>query len=235
MARLACRAATQIMVASERWQAMLRRLGATAPVSWVPVPSNIPVVENAAAAARWKKAWTGTSELLVGHFANYSAYSVERLTKVMPAVLEENGLSFVLLGANSSELRRRVLDKNRHLAARVHASGPLPPGDLSSAIAACDLMVQPYVDGVSTRRGSTTALLAHGRAIVTTTGVATESLWNSSGAVSLAPAGGSAEMRTGIDKMLSSSELRSSYGSRARELYDMRFALHHTIAALMAS
>jgi len=235
MARLVCHSARRIMVASARWQEMLIKLGATAPISWVPVPSNIPVVENAVATARWRQRFTKASGLLVGHFANYSDYSVKRLSQIMPALLGEHSqLSLLLLGTNSGELQRRLLNTNRHLAGRVHATGSLAPQDLACALAACDLMVQPYPDGVSTRRCSTTALLAHGRAIVTTNGIATEHLWNDSGAVAMAPVDNPDLLRDATRQMLSSYELRDSYACGARELYDKRFALRHTIAALMA-
>jgi glycosyltransferase involved in cell wall biosynthesis len=236
MARLVSHSATRIMVASARWQVLLIRLGATAPISWVPVPSNIPVVKDAAATAKWRRRCTEETGLLIGHFANYSDYSVERLSQVMPGLLaERRQLSLLLLGAKSGELRQRLLDTNPQLAGLVHASGPLPPQDLSAAIAACDLMVQPYPDGVSTRRGSTAALLAHGRAIVTTNGIATERLWNVSGAVATAPADDPNGLRDTISQMLSSYEVRHGLAWSALDLYDKRFALRHTIAALMAS
>jgi glycosyltransferase involved in cell wall biosynthesis len=236
MARLVSHSATRIMVASARWQPMLIKLGATAPISWVPVPSNIPVVEDAAATAKWRRRCTEEGGLLMGHFANYSDYSVERLSQVIPALLADRGrLSLLLLGSKSSELERGLLNTNRHLAGRVHASGPLPPQVLSPAIAACDLMVQPYPDGVSTRRGSMAALLAHGRAIVTTNGLATEQLWNGSGAVATAWADDPNGLRDVVSQMLSSDEVRHGYACSALELYDKRFALRHTIAALMAS
>lgn len=234
MARLVCHSARRIMVASARWQAMLTRLGATAPISWVPVPSNIPVVENAAATARWRQRFTEAGGLLVGHFANYSDYSVERLSQTMPALLGEHGrLSLLLLGANSGELRRRLLNTSCYLAGRVHATGSLAPQDLSWALAACDLMVQPYPDGVSARRCSTTALLAHGRAIVTTNGIATEHLWSDSGAVAMAPADNPDRLRDEINQMISNDETRGRHKRAAQTLYHERFALRHTLATLM--
>jgi len=223
------------MVASARWQAMLTRLGATAPISWVPVPSNIPVIENEAATAKWRLRWTKASGLLVGHFANYSDYSAERLSQIMPELLgKHDQLSLLLLGANSGELRRRLLNTNRHLAGRVHATGSLVPQDLSWVLAACDLMVQPYPDGVSTRRGSTTALLAHGRAIVTTNGIATEPLWSEGSAVAMAPVDNPDRLRDVIGQLIASNKLRHDYARGAFELYDRSFALRHTIAALTA-
>jgi glycosyltransferase involved in cell wall biosynthesis len=236
MARLVCRSATRIMVAAARWQVMLSGLGVTAPISWVPVPSNIAVLEDNAATARWREQCANASGLLLGHFSNFSHYSVERLSQIMPALLEQQShLSLLLLGDNSNELRRRLLVADRQLASRVHASGSIPPQELSSALAACDIMVQPYPDGVSTRRGSMTALLAHRRAIVTTDGIATESLWSDSGAVAAAPADNPGRLREVICQMMSSEEMRRRHACAAQILYQDRFALRHTIAALMAS
>ena len=42
------------------------------------------------------------------------------------------------------------------------------PGRVSAHLAAADLMVMPYRDGVSLRRGTLMAVLAHGRPLVTT-------------------------------------------------------------------
>ncbi len=235
MARLVSRSATRIMVASAQWEAILRGLGATAPISWVPVPSTIPVVEDAAATERLRREYLGDGGLLLGHFANYSNYSLERLTQIMPAVLASHRcLSFLLLGANSHELRRRLVNVHPQLAGRVHATGRLEPRDISCGLAACDLMVQPYPDGVSTRRSSMMALLVHRRAVVTTSGVATEPLWRESGAVAIAPADDPDAMRDLIEQAICSHGARCGYECAAFELYQKRFALRHTIAALMA-
>jgi glycosyltransferase involved in cell wall biosynthesis len=235
MAWLVCRSATRIMVASARWQEMLSQLGATAPISWIPVPSNIAVVENAAATASWRGRFTKASGLLMGHFANYSDYSVERLSQIISVLLgEHRELSLLLLGANSQEFRRRLLSENLHMASRVHATGALAAQELSWALAACDLMVQPYPDGVSTRRTSTSALLAHGRAIVTTNGIATEPLWHESGAVAMAPADTPGRLRDVINQMILNDAMRRRHQRAAQMLYDDRFALRHTLAALAA-
>ncbi len=53
---------------------------------------------------------------------------------------------------------------------RVVSAGLLADRDASLHLQACDVMIQPYVDGASARRTTLMAALAHGRAIVTTIG-----------------------------------------------------------------
>jgi glycosyltransferase involved in cell wall biosynthesis len=50
----------------------------------------------------------------------------------------------------------------------IHATGFLDDAGVSAAFAACDCVALPYRDGVSFRRGTLMAALAHGCAIVTT-------------------------------------------------------------------
>lgn len=54
------------------------------------------------------------------------------------------------------------------LTERVHWSGFLSERKVSAYLQAADLMVMPYKDGVSLRRGTLMAALAHGRPIITT-------------------------------------------------------------------
>lgn len=55
---------------------------------------------------------------------------------------------------------------------RVTWTGSLPDAEVSAALAACDVLVLPYLDGASTRRGTLMAGLAQGRPLVTTMPVA---------------------------------------------------------------
>jgi glycosyltransferase involved in cell wall biosynthesis len=236
MAWLVCRSAALIMVASERWAAMLSRYGATAPILWVPVPSNIPVIVDPIARERWRRSYSVANGPLIGHFANYCDYSVRRLSQVVPALLDQHrGLSVLLLGANSVELRSRLLSSNRHLADRVHSTGAVTAAEISAGLDACDLMVQPYPDGVSTRRSSTSALLAHGCAMVTTAGISTEQLWRDTGAVITVPVDAPDRLRAELSRMITNDEMRSEQGRAAKALYQDRFAVHHTIAALTSN
>jgi glycosyltransferase involved in cell wall biosynthesis len=61
-----------------------------------------------------------------------------------------------------------TLAKELGISDRIIRTGYLPPRDTSEAFLACDLMVMPYVDGVSFRRGTFMACLAHGMPTITT-------------------------------------------------------------------
>jgi glycosyltransferase involved in cell wall biosynthesis len=54
------------------------------------------------------------------------------------------------------------------LEARIQWTGSLPDAEVAAALNACDVLLMPYVDGASLRRGTLMAGLANGCAIVTT-------------------------------------------------------------------
>jgi glycosyltransferase involved in cell wall biosynthesis len=60
------------------------------------------------------------------------------------------------------------LIRDLRLQGRVHWSGFLEEEALSAHMMACDIMTMPYRDGVSLRRGTLMAILAHGRPLITT-------------------------------------------------------------------
>jgi glycosyltransferase involved in cell wall biosynthesis len=103
------------------------------------------------------------------------------------------------------------------------------------AIASCDVMAQPYPDGVTSRRTSMMAALEHARAIVTTQGLATEPLWQQSGAVALVPAADSSAFASAVGELIGDHTRRRRYETAAKALYASRFELCHTIEALRAS
>ena len=97
--------------------------------------------------------------------------------------------SFVLMGRESDAFRLELIARHPELAARVHATGALPPETLSVVLQACDVVAQPYADGASSRRGTLMAALAHGVPVVTTEGRLSEPVWRESRAVRLVPPG----------------------------------------------
>src|SRR5262249_20635493 len=131
------------------------------------------------------------------------------------------------------ERRERLLAAAPDLHERVRASGLLAPDALSLHLSACDLMLQPYGDGVSTRRTSMMAALAHRRPAVTTSGLLTEALWKQRRAVALAPVGEPAALGPMVVRLMDDVGERARLGRAAAQLYAERFDLEHTLAVLI--
>jgi glycosyltransferase involved in cell wall biosynthesis len=102
---------------------------------------------------------------------------------------------------------------------------------LAAVLAACDVVIQPYTDGVTTRRGSVMASLALGIPIVTTTGDATEPIWAQSNAVVLAEHDADA-LAVATDALLEDVGRRRALSERGRNLYDGSFSLACTLQTL---
>jgi glycosyltransferase involved in cell wall biosynthesis len=125
----------------------------------------------------------------------------------------------------------RFLAEHPDLNGRLHATGDLPAPDVATHLLACDLLVQPYPDGVSSRRGSFMAGMALGVPAVTTRGVATESLWNDRLAA-LSPAGDTDALVRAAEILLDDHDLRQQLGEQARVAYQMHFSIDHTLRLL---
>lgn len=229
------RAARRCFVGAAAWESMLRPLApAGAAISWLPVPSNLPLVDDPAGVRAIRNALMVADGVMLGHFGTAREGGiVEQLAAVVPPLLRERpNVTFLLVGRESPDLRARLLAAAPDLEARVRATGTLAPADTSRHLSACDLMLQPYDDGVSTRRGSMMAALAHGRAVVTTSGVFTEPLWSQAGAVALVDTGDVAAMRTALARLVDAAGERARLGAAAGALYAQRFDVAITIDAL---
>jgi glycosyltransferase involved in cell wall biosynthesis len=237
MARLVVRSAVQIFVATPVWEARLRSYVALdQPITWLPVPSNIAVFGNSAQIAATRRRYVSACGPIIGHFSSHPPAIAAMLRSVVPRILAASSASTMLLiGAHSDTFRDSLISEYPELAARVVATGALPAGELSMAISSCDVMAQPYPDGVTSRRGSMMAALEHARAIVTTQGLLTEPLWAQRGAVALVPVGDSADFASTVCELIADEDRWRRYGFAAKDLYTSRFELRHTVEALRAS
>src|SRR4029078_4919797 len=128
----------------------------------------------------------------------------------------------VLIGHDGEPLRREILETRPEFGARVTATGDLDHAALASHFQACDVMLQPYPDGVSARRTSTLALLASGCSVVTNSGIRTEAFWTSD-AVVLFPAPDAARIGQAAVDLLEDSTRRDQIRQNGRQLYDRLF------------
>lgn len=234
MARMVGGAAARAFVSTPAWEPRLRPwLRADARIVWTPVPSNIPVCETREQIAAARQRYAPREGLAIGHFGTCGGEIGRTLDRVVPFLLSgRRDLSIVMIGGDGAHWRAAFAGKYPEFAPRTIATGQLAAEEISCAISACDLMLQPYPDGATTRRGSLMAALAHSRAIVTTAGALTEPLWAESGAVEIAPAGEFTALGAAASALLDDEPRRARLGREALALYRDRFALRHTIAAL---
>jgi len=233
MAKLLVEASRTVYVSTETWR---RYLPASRSAVVLPIPSTIPRCGDPAAAARARSELAGSSAELVGHFGTYGEHVSRELEPIVPIVLTARpAASFVCIGRRGGAFASMLRARHPNLAARIHHTGPLSAADASLAIRACDVMVQPYPDGVTTRRTSVMAPLANGVATVSTAGNLTERVWNDTKAVALAPAGESSAIAANIGQLLDEPAARVALSVAGRRAYDAYFSIERSVDTLLAS
>jgi len=235
MAWLVGGAAERAFVSIPGWRAGVGRVTLDGtPVTWLPVPAAITVVDDPPAAddiaARY-----GQGHPLVGHFGTYGDLIAPLVESAIVSLLGRTDCHVLLMGHGSTDARARLVLRHSESGARVHAAGTLPADDVSRHIRACAVMLQPYPDGISSRRTSAMTALAHGVPVVTTEGPLTESMWRTADAVALAPVGDADALALMVAALIADPIGRADLAGRGRALYDGQFDLRHTIAALRCS
>jgi glycosyltransferase involved in cell wall biosynthesis len=148
----------------------------------IPIGSNIHarILSPADRQARRAMRGYGNDDLVIGYFGflNRSKGGLDLVETVARLLPELPTVRLLMIGervgasdlSNYAYLQEVEAAIHRHgLAERVTWTGHQPGAEVSADLAACDLLLMPYLDGASLRRGTLMAGLAHGCAIVTTT------------------------------------------------------------------
>jgi glycosyltransferase involved in cell wall biosynthesis len=227
-------AAARVWVSTAAWKPLLLPylIRRKIPLGWLPVPSNIPVHAETARVQRIRRLRGSNGRVLLGHFGTYGPAIAAMLLKTIAGLFDLSDSHLLLLmGKGSREFHALLSPLWR---ARIHATGLLDAPDLSCHIQACDVMLQPYPDGISTRRGSAMAALAHGRALVTTDGPLTESFWSVSGAIAMTPLHNSCALAEKVIALMHDEPERKRLQQAALALYADRFEISHTIKEVIS-
>lgn len=231
MAQLVANRAQRVFVSVPGWR---RQLGRHADRSEVlPIPSNLPEdiarLDIASVRAR-----VGPAPL-VGHFGTYGRFVTELLEPAMVILLRRvPDARFLLLGRGGPKFAEALALSFPDVASRIAAPGALEAASVSTHLAACDVLMQPYPDGISGRRTTAMAGLALGRPIVTTRGHLTEQEWRTSDAVVLLPVGRAAELAEAAIRLLSRQSEREALGDRGRVWYRDNFSMSRTLRLLLS-
>ncbi len=236
MARTLLKASTYVDVTTPAWETTLRACapGDRRAFGWRPVPSNVPVGSEPAATAAIRSRIAPAGELVVGTFSAFAGVTGSLFAGLLPRVfLDQPGRVGLLIGQGGDRFAARLIARHPGLAGRLTATGVLTPEEISTHLRACDLMVQPYDDGITTRRGSAMASLSHGLPMVTNFGHLAEPFWSDSGAVALAATPDA--IPEAVNRLLADPSQRARIAAAARALYDRRFAVERTVEALLST
>jgi glycosyltransferase involved in cell wall biosynthesis len=231
MARLVVDRADRVFVSVLSWNTRLRAISPSCiETTWLPVPSNVPVVVPEAARSEARSRIAGRSDArLIGHIGN-NRHTAGLVTDVMRSVLERDPRRFAVLIGRGGEAIARDLLRNPALAGRVAATGEMTPPELAAHLAACDVLLQPYGDGASGRRTSLMAGLALGVPIVTNVGAQTEPIWVESDAVSIARTNDA--LAPAVERVLDETGLSKRLGERGAALYREKFSIDRVVETL---
>ena len=236
MARAVAGVADRVLVSIPSWGQLLSQVCPRArPAEWLPVPCNVATAADPGlvATARFRYAPDPTAPL-VGHFGTFGRMIADLLEPAVVGLLwTDPRVRVLLIGRGSERYQVHIGGAHPDLAGRVTGTGELPSVEVAAHLRACDLLLQPYSDGVSSRRGSVMAGLANQVPVVTNLGALSESLWAASSGVVVVPGPDPAALSAAAVEVLARSpENRLALGARGAALYFSAFTLEQTIARL---
>jgi glycosyltransferase involved in cell wall biosynthesis len=227
-------AAARVWVSIPTWERVLKpyALGRPIPFAWLPIPSSLGMPDPSAVA----NVRSADVRPVVGHLGTYGTLITPLLSAVLVELLNhKNTPRVLLLGTGSKEFAQTFLADHPGWRGSIRASGTLSDRDLAAHVAACDVMIQPYPDGISSRRTTAMAALALGVPVITNTGALTEPIWRETGAVRLSDPGDSGGMASQVMDVLSHAERRRALRECGRTLYARLFDVNRTIGALRSA
>jgi hypothetical protein len=231
------RAASHVWVAIPKWEEYCRpyTFGRRIPFTWLPVMSNLPASQPANTRAV-RNRYVAAGRYLIGHFGTCGGEIGAVLRSSIPKLLDHHiERAVLLIGRDSQHLRDQILEEHPGFSDRIYSTGDLSSEQASLHISACDVMLQPYPDGVSSRRGSFMAPLSHGKPIVTTSGPLTEPLWSDGGVIRMVPSGNLSGLVDSLNDLLADPTEMERLGMAAQKLYAQRFGLPITVNLLRSS
>lgn len=231
---LASFGATRVWMSTSAWGPKIGPwlFGRIAP-RWLPVPAVGGWADAGIAGSRAMRPTAG--RVVVGHFGTHSPLVTQILDRTIDLLLQDPRVDLLLIGRDSDRYREACVAARPWADAQVRATGTLPGPALRAQVAACDLILQPYPDGVSARRTSTLAMLAAGAAVVTNAGALTEPFWEGEAGIVLVPSPDPARLAAAVMRLVQDPGERGRVATAGRDLYDRLFRVERSIALLLAS
>ncbi len=159
---------------SSKWADQHQSAGGSCVALTLPVGSNLPLCGLDQNEAKRRLGFDASDFVCCVFGGNHVSRMFDRIDMAVGAISEslagQSRTRLIYIG--DSDRAWKIGDTT------VHSLGRLSARSASDAIAASDLMVNPFLDGISTRRGSAMAALQHGVPVLTTKGHNTEEIWS---------------------------------------------------------
>jgi glycosyltransferase involved in cell wall biosynthesis len=186
-------------------------------VAVVPVGSNLPDRRAGRAAARERLAVDDGDVVLVTFERSAAGRLHAHVAAALEAARDAAAVHLLVLGASAP------VPPDVHPSVSVRVAGPLPDDEVALQLAAGDVFLANYADGLSTRRTSLVAALQHGLPVVgTTVGRTDDWLLDCDGIVAV-PAHDVHGYAVAVRSLAASQAERSRRSAAARRLFDERF------------
>jgi len=158
---------------SSKWADQHQSAGGSCVALTLPVGSNLPLSGLDQVAAKRRLGFDNSDFVCSVFGGNHVSRMFDRIDMAISAIAKSlvGQCRTRLIYIGDSDRAWKVGD------AMVHCLGRLSAQNAADAIAASDLMINPFLDGISTRRGSAMAALQHGVPVLTTKGHNTEEIW----------------------------------------------------------
>lgn len=191
------------------------------PVTHLPVGSNIPRVPSSRSDAR-RQLNIPDDTFVAGIFGTLAgnARQLPLIADTLKALHAETpSLHILYVGPHGDLLRSALPDLP------IHDAGRLPEDDVSIHLRAMDLHLAPFVDGLSTRRGSAMASLQHGIATLSTSGPLTDQMLEAvnGAALRLTPVDDADAFVQAALSLYHNPEQRAALAGRGRRFFDDTF------------
>lgn len=170
-------AADVVFSSIQMWAQENRRRFPGKPVVHVPVGSNVPRVDISRADARRRLGIEDGAGVLGIFGTAHNSRLTEPVRNALAAAEAAGRRPLMLYMGPDGDAMRAAFTGHR-----VIAEGPLAADEVSRRLAAVDVYLAGFVDGVSTRRGSWLAALQHGLACVGTVGINTDAVFRTAAA-----------------------------------------------------
>ena len=217
-----------VLTSTEKYARDLGRLRRRGRTVHVPVGSNLPDARRRRAEQRARLGVGDDTVVLAAFGTGHPGRLFDHVVGAANAVAASSHVVVLNLGAGAPPadgIDPRI---------RVHTPGELDAMSLAVELAAADVFLAPFTDGVSTKRSTVMAALQHGVPVVGTDGTLTdEVLRTASPAVRLVPVGRVDHFAGAVAELARDREARAVAAAAARELYERRFDWPLTAAAVV--